>query len=79
MPKVAPCSKAKLKSVLHVNVEPVHGALHRKVKYASDWSVFHLCTPERLVEVPEDRCLLLLRMSSQGQFSVEFCLACVHV
>ncbi|CAE7326622.1 CYP704C1 [Symbiodinium sp. KB8] len=24
------------------------------VKYASDWSVFHLCSPERLGEVPED-------------------------
>ena len=28
-----------------------------QVQYASDWSVFHLCNPDRLSLVPEDTAL----------------------
>ena len=35
-----------------------------EVKYASDWSVFHLCNPEGLFQVPEDRGPRKLQMAN---------------
>ena len=53
-PETKPCFNGinHGKSVTHPS--PCSTLAAAQVKYASDWSVFHLCNPDSLFQVPED-------------------------